>query len=81
MARTHVVMAEEVLVEIDERVGERGRSRFIEEAAREKLARLELEEALEQTKGVVRGKRYGHWRDRATTARWVRKGRTAERNR
>ncbi len=50
MARTHVVMADEVLEAIDERVGERGRSRFLEEAAREKLMRIELEEALRSTK-------------------------------
>jgi len=79
MARTHVVMADEVLGAIDERVGERGRSRFLEEAAREKLLRLELEEALHNTRGVVSGKRYGHWRDRNTAARWVRKGRRHER--
>lgn len=79
VARTHVVMSEEVLGEIDRRVGARGRSRFLEEAAREKLARLELEEALRATKGIVRGKGYEHWRDRDSTAAWVREGRRADR--
>jgi hypothetical protein len=79
MARTHVVMADEVINEIDRRVGERGRSRFLEEAAREKLARLELEEALDATKGIARGERYSHWRDRASTAAWVRRGRRSKR--
>jgi hypothetical protein len=79
MARTHVVMSDEVIGEIDRRVGARGRSRFLEEAAREKLARLELEEALHATKGIARGKRYDHWRDRPSTAAWVRRGRRSKR--
>jgi hypothetical protein len=79
MARTHVVMSSEVMDEIDRRVGPRSRSRFLEEAAMEKLERLELEEALDATKGIVRGKRYEHWRDRDSTAAWVREGRRADR--
>lgn len=80
MARTHVVMADEVLEAIDEVVGERGRSRFLEEAAREKLARAELEDALRSTKGIAKGKRYAHWLDRSTSASWVREGRRTERD-
>lgn len=79
MARTHVVMADEVLQAIDERVGERGRSRFLEDAAREKLIRIELDEALRSTKGIVKGKRYNHWRDRKTTGTWVFEGRRVDR--
>ncbi len=78
MARTHVVMADEVLEAIDEIFGERGRSRFLEDAAREKLARTELEDALRSTKGIVKGKRYTHGRDRSTSSSWVREGRKAE---
>ncbi len=58
MARTHVVMDQEILEQIDRRVGARGRSRFLEQAAREKLARLELEEALQATSGMVGEKDY-----------------------
>jgi hypothetical protein len=79
MARTHVVMAEEVLEEIDRRVGPRGRSRFLEEAAREKLERLALEEAIRSTEGIARGKGYEHWRDRRTTVAWVREVRRSDR--
>lgn len=75
MARTHVIVADELLNEIDRRVGARGRSRFLEDAAREKLDRLELEEALRATRGLARGKGYEHWRDRKSTAGWVRAGR------
>ena len=79
MARTHVVMDQEILEQIDRRVGARGRSRFLEQAAREKLARLELEEALQATSGMVGEKDYEHWCDQDTTATWVREGRRADR--
>jgi len=79
MARTHVVMSDEVIDEIDRRVGQRGRSRFLEQAAKEKLARLELEEALDATKGIATGERYRHWRDAASSSAWVRRGRKSKR--
>ena len=77
MARTHVVMADDVMEAVDRLVGERGRSRFLEEAAREKLARIELESALKETSGVVSGD-HPDWRDRRSTAAWVRKVRRTE---
>jgi metal-responsive CopG/Arc/MetJ family transcriptional regulator len=78
MARTHVIMSDEVLAAIDEIVGKRGRSRFLEQAASEKLERLALEEAIGATAGVARGTGYVHWRDRDATAAWVRKTRRTE---
>ena len=77
-ARTHVVMSDEVLQAVDEVVGARGRSRFLEEAAVEKLERLALVEAIEASAGVARGDAYSNWRDRAATADWVRKTRRTE---
>lgn len=79
MARTHVVMSDTVLRAIDRKVGQRARSRFLEEAAREKLARLELEEALVTTRGITKGRPYEHWRTRASAKQWVRGGRRADR--
>ena len=78
MARTHVVMSDEVLEAIDEVAGKRGRSRFLEEAAAEKLDRLALEEAIRGTAGIAAGPRYAHWQDRETAAAWVRKTRQTE---
>jgi hypothetical protein len=78
MARTHVVMSDEVLKAVDDVAGKRGRSRFLEEAAKEKLDRLELAEALEATAGIARGHAYGHWRDRSAATAWVRKTRRTE---
>jgi hypothetical protein len=78
MARTHVVMSDDVLGAIDRTVGARGRSRFLEEAAREKLARMGLEQALRHTAGTAQGKAYTHWRDRGAARDWVRKTRRTE---
>jgi hypothetical protein len=71
-----VILSDEVLAAIDEIAGERGRSRFLEEAAAEKLERLELAEAIRGSAGIARGKAYSHWRDRDAAASWVRKARS-----
>jgi metal-responsive CopG/Arc/MetJ family transcriptional regulator len=78
VARTHVIMSDDLLKAIDEVVGKRGRSRFLEEAAREKLERLALAEALETTAGIARGSGYRHWSDRRTAAAWVQGTRSTE---
>jgi metal-responsive CopG/Arc/MetJ family transcriptional regulator len=71
-------MSDDVLKAVDEVAGKRGRSRFIEDAAREKLERLALVDALEATSGIARGTAYGHWRDRRDAAAWVRQTRRTE---
>jgi metal-responsive CopG/Arc/MetJ family transcriptional regulator len=78
MARTHVILSDEVITAIDERVGERGRSRFLEEAAREKLERLELEAAIREGSGVLKDRDYPHWRDSESAQEWVRRSRRGE---
>lgn len=78
MARTHVILSDEVIAAIDERVGERGRSRFLEEAAREKLERLELEAAIREGSGLLKDKDYAHWRDTESVREWVRTSRRGE---
>ena len=78
MARTHVVVADEVLQAIDARVGQRGRSRFLEQAAREKLDRLALEESLRQTSGMLGEVPHPEWADRDSTREWVRATRRTE---
>lgn len=72
MARTHVVLDDDTLAAIDRLAGERGRSRFLEEAAREKLARVELERALVATAGAVDPAEHDDWGDAERAARWVR---------
>lgn len=78
MARTHVVLSDEVIAGIDERVGERGRSRFLEAAAREKLERLDLEVAIRDGAGVLKEKDYPQWHDQNAVNEWVRAQRQTE---
>jgi predicted transcriptional regulator len=78
VARTHVVLDDDVLRAVDEVAGERGRSRFLEEAAREKLARLALESALSDTAGVLDEEDYPQFATRERTAEWVRAMRGTE---
>ena len=78
MARTHVVMSDETLREIDRVVGQRSRSRFLEEAAREKLERLALASVLEDTAGLASARASPEWRNRRAAAAWVREARRSE---
>jgi metal-responsive CopG/Arc/MetJ family transcriptional regulator len=78
MARTHVILDDEVIEAIDELVGQRGRSRFLEEAAREKLERVELEKALDSTAGILKGKDYPEFKDQRSINEWVRAQRRTE---
>jgi metal-responsive CopG/Arc/MetJ family transcriptional regulator len=78
MARAHVVMSDETLQKIDRLVGERSRSRFLEEAAREKLERLALVASLNETAGIAGTRAHPQWRDRRAAADWVRRTRRTE---
>jgi metal-responsive CopG/Arc/MetJ family transcriptional regulator len=78
VARTHVILSDEVLEAIDGLVGKRGRSRFLEQAAREKLDRDALRKALEATAGIASGPGYEHWKDLETVKEWVRRIRRGE---
>lgn len=68
MGRTRIIISDELLEEIDRLVGPRGRSRFLEAAARERLDRLALEEARSSDKGGPGDAAYRPWRDRRSTA-------------
>ncbi len=78
MARTHVMLDDDVMEAIDQLVGQRGRSRFLEEAAREKLERLNLEKALASTAGILKEKEYPEFKDQASINEWVRGQRRTE---
>lgn len=78
MARTHVILNDELVKAIDDKVGQRGRSRFLEDAAREKLERLELETAIREGAGVLQDSDYPHWRDTESVKEWVRTSRRGE---
>jgi metal-responsive CopG/Arc/MetJ family transcriptional regulator len=75
MGRTHVIIADEVIRKVDKVAGARGRSRYLEEAAREKLERDELLEALKDSAGIASAEDYPEWKDDESIAAWVRRGR------
>jgi len=78
MARTHVIVDDQIMEAIDHLVGPRGRSHFLQEAAREKLERLRLEHALASTAGVMRATDYPEFADQASINEWVRAQRRTE---
>lgn len=70
--RAHIVLAEELLRSVDRIAGRRGRSRFVEEAVREKLARDVLSVALQDSAGVLDSEHYPEWATPETVSVWVR---------
>lgn len=73
--RTHVVLPEELVRAIDALVGKGKRSRFIEEAVRERLRREATVCALEETAGVLSVEAHPEWATREDVAAWVRESR------
>ena len=73
--RTHVVLPEELVRGIDALVGKGKRSRFIEEAVREKLRSEALLSALEETAGSLSSEEHPEWSTREQVASWVRASR------
>ena len=70
--RTHLILLEELVKRIDGVVGKRKRSRFVEEAVREKLRKETLLAAVEQTAGVLADGGPSQWATPADAAAWVR---------
>ena len=69
--RAHVVLPEEVVEQIDELVGARGRSEFIAKAAVLELKRMRQLKAIEEARGSWKDK--DHPELAGGSARWVRK--------
>ena len=71
--RTHVILPEDLVKAIDKEAGKGKRSRFIEEAVREKLRKDTLISALKATAGVLSAEDYPEWDTPEHVASWVRK--------
>lgn len=69
--RTHVVLPEDLVAEVDRFAGKRKRSAFVEEAIRAKLARERLGRALRETAGVLDPADYPEWATPELTSAWV----------
>lgn len=73
--RTHIILPDRLIEEIDSLVGKRKRSRFVEEAIREKLKRGALLKALKETAGILPPEEYPEWETSDKAAAWVRESR------
>jgi Arc/MetJ-type ribon-helix-helix transcriptional regulator len=77
--RTHVVLPAELVRQIDELVGKRKRSAFIEDAVGERVRRQRLRKALEATAGALKGKLPPEWETPGGAAEWVHRMRQEDR--
>jgi metal-responsive CopG/Arc/MetJ family transcriptional regulator len=71
MVRTHVLLPKDVVEEIDRSVGERRRSGFLAEAAREKLERQRRVQTLERFAGWLKDVDIPGWETPEAAAEWV----------
>jgi len=69
--RTHIILPAELVKEMDRLVGKRRRSKFMEEAVKEKLRREALGSALKETAGVLKGAVPPEWESPEKAADWV----------
>jgi metal-responsive CopG/Arc/MetJ family transcriptional regulator len=65
------MVPEDLLREVDALVGNRKRSDFFVEAAREKLERLKLRKAAHQLAGFLKDADTPHWETPEATSEWV----------
>jgi Arc/MetJ-type ribon-helix-helix transcriptional regulator len=76
--RTHVVIPKELVDSIDDLVGRRSRSKFLTEAAEEKLARVRLARAAAKVVGSLADRPTPGWESSGAAARWVSDSRRAD---
>ncbi len=69
--RTHLVLPEEMVKQVDTLVGKRKRSQFVENAVREKLIRENQSAALAAAAGVLSAEDYPEWETSEQVAAWV----------
>ncbi|HEY3081930.1 MAG TPA: type II toxin-antitoxin system VapB family antitoxin [Chloroflexota bacterium] len=73
--RTHVVIDDEVMREVDRIVGPRRRSEFIEQALREKLQHERQDWAVEALAGALKGGTPEYWSTPDRVVEWIRERR------
>ena len=69
LARTNLTLPEELLREVDEIAGPRGRSRYVAEAVTQRLRRDRLRHAVDGSAGIFRGT--PHQRSREQVSRLI----------
>ena len=75
MVRAHVVMPEETMKQIDALVGRRARSKFLAEAAEEKLRRARQTRALAEVAGSLKTVDVPGWETPEAATAWVARSR------
>ncbi len=73
--RMHVVLPDDLVKAVDAAAGKGKRSRFIEDAVREKLRIEALLSALAETAGTLSAEDHPHWDTKEDVASWVRESR------
>jgi metal-responsive CopG/Arc/MetJ family transcriptional regulator len=76
--RTHIILSDELVEEIDNLVGKRKRSRFVEEAITEKLRRGAMLRALKETAGVLMAEEHPEWDTSEKVMKWVKESRQGD---
>jgi len=76
--RTHVVIPKDLVATIDRLVGRRARSKFLTEAAEEKLRRERLGRAIGKVAGSLKDVDIPGWETSESAADWVRASRRAD---
>ncbi len=77
-AKAHLVFPEDLLQSIDRLVGKRKRSRFVVEATRKELKRIQFLHALKQAAGTWKDENHPDLKEKGTY-QWVREQRQQER--
>jgi metal-responsive CopG/Arc/MetJ family transcriptional regulator len=78
--RAHVVLPDELLSELDDLVGPRGRSQYIADAVREKMMRERQHHALIASAGILADEEIPEWETSEAVIEWVSRGRTDDRS-
>lgn len=76
--RTNLLLPKELVEEVDEFAGPRGRSGYVAEALRERLRRDRLGRAIAESAGMLRAEDYPHWATPEKVVEWVRAQRAEE---
>src|SRR5919205_1139345 len=76
--RTHVILPKDLLQAVDELVGKRERSKFLADAAAEKIARAKLARVAQSVAGSLDGVAIPGWESSESAAEWVRASRRAD---
>jgi metal-responsive CopG/Arc/MetJ family transcriptional regulator len=69
VARTNLTLPEELMREVDQLAGPRGRSRYVAEAVAQRVKRDRLGRAIQDTAGILKGT--PHQVSRREVSRWI----------